>query len=278
MRITAPAGSGRPTAHGRAHLSVGQGGRGNRPVAGEAASAAAHRDFDMDSATAGHGAHPDLPSLVAHLLLRIFGAPGQRREAERWWSISGRPIIDELGQFRGFIGSGSDLTAKRRCAKRRSPASLCSTPDRPRQPPAHAAVARSDAGPAEAAPTGRPRCSCSISTASRRSTTRSATRSATSCSSRSRQRLQRSDRRCRAGRPARRRRVQGRAAGRARPRAISAKLRQGGDRLPVAALCDRRHRRSRSAARSASRVAPDDGDDSGDADPQCRSRALRGQG
>ncbi|MCT8001401.1 EAL domain-containing protein [Sphingomonas sanguinis] len=33
---------------------------------------------------------------------------------ERWWSISGRPIIDSVGRFRGFIGSGSDLTEKRR--------------------------------------------------------------------------------------------------------------------------------------------------------------------
>ncbi len=34
--------------------------------------------------------------------------------AERWWSISGRPIVDGVGRFRGFIGSGSDLTEKRR--------------------------------------------------------------------------------------------------------------------------------------------------------------------
>jgi diguanylate cyclase (GGDEF)-like protein/PAS domain S-box-containing protein len=33
---------------------------------------------------------------------------------ERWWSVSGRPINDEYGQFRGFIGSGSDLTEQRR--------------------------------------------------------------------------------------------------------------------------------------------------------------------
>jgi diguanylate cyclase (GGDEF)-like protein len=33
---------------------------------------------------------------------------------DRWWSISGRPIVDELGRFQGFIGSGSDLTEKRR--------------------------------------------------------------------------------------------------------------------------------------------------------------------
>ncbi|MES3151224.1 EAL domain-containing protein [Sphingomonas faeni] len=33
---------------------------------------------------------------------------------ERWWSISGRPVVDELGRFQGFIGSGSDLTEKRK--------------------------------------------------------------------------------------------------------------------------------------------------------------------
>jgi PAS domain-containing protein len=33
---------------------------------------------------------------------------------EHWWSVSGRPNIDEIGQFRGFVGSGSDLTEKRR--------------------------------------------------------------------------------------------------------------------------------------------------------------------
>ncbi|GAA0668248.1 diguanylate cyclase (GGDEF)-like protein [Sphingomonas insulae] len=35
-------------------------------------------------------------------------------ETERWWSISGRPVVDELDRFQGFIGSGSDLTEKRR--------------------------------------------------------------------------------------------------------------------------------------------------------------------
>ncbi|WP_298687902.1 EAL domain-containing protein [uncultured Sphingomonas sp.] len=33
---------------------------------------------------------------------------------DRLWSISGRPLFDEVGQFRGFVGTGSDLTAKRR--------------------------------------------------------------------------------------------------------------------------------------------------------------------
>ena len=32
---------------------------------------------------------------------------------ERWWSVSGRPIHDEFGNFVGFRGSGTDLTAKR---------------------------------------------------------------------------------------------------------------------------------------------------------------------
>ena len=34
--------------------------------------------------------------------------------SERWWSISGRPMLDTEGRFTGFIGSGADLTAKRR--------------------------------------------------------------------------------------------------------------------------------------------------------------------
>ncbi len=33
---------------------------------------------------------------------------------ERWWSISGRPVVDDLGRFQGFIGSGRDLTEQRK--------------------------------------------------------------------------------------------------------------------------------------------------------------------
>ena len=40
--------------------------------------------------------------------------PVSASKLERWWSISGRPIADELGRFQGFIGSGSDLTERRR--------------------------------------------------------------------------------------------------------------------------------------------------------------------
>ena len=33
---------------------------------------------------------------------------------ERWWSVSGRPVTDKFDQFRGFIGTGTDLTEQRR--------------------------------------------------------------------------------------------------------------------------------------------------------------------
>lgn len=35
-------------------------------------------------------------------------------DEELWWAISGRPIIDQIGQFRDYAGSGADLTEKRR--------------------------------------------------------------------------------------------------------------------------------------------------------------------
>ncbi len=40
--------------------------------------------------------------------------PAGAGEPSRWWSISGRPVVDDLGRFQGFIGSGSDLTEKRK--------------------------------------------------------------------------------------------------------------------------------------------------------------------
>jgi len=33
---------------------------------------------------------------------------------ERWWSVTGRPIYDEFGNFVGYRGSGTDLTEKKR--------------------------------------------------------------------------------------------------------------------------------------------------------------------
>ncbi|WP_235506494.1 EAL domain-containing protein [Altererythrobacter sp. Root672] len=35
------------------------------------------------------------------------------KDEERWWSVSGRPIHNEYGNFVGFRGSGVDLTAKK---------------------------------------------------------------------------------------------------------------------------------------------------------------------
>ncbi|THD37861.1 MAG: EAL domain-containing protein [Sphingomonas sp.] len=40
--------------------------------------------------------------------------PATGDECDRWWSISGRPVVDDLGRFQGFVGSGRDLTEKRR--------------------------------------------------------------------------------------------------------------------------------------------------------------------
>src|SRR5690606_7377257 len=38
----------------------------------------------------------------------------------RWWSVSGRPIYDDLGNFVGFRGSGTDLTEKKRSEEQAS--------------------------------------------------------------------------------------------------------------------------------------------------------------
>ena len=40
--------------------------------------------------------------------------PADETVAERAWSISGSPMVDDLGRFQGFVGFGSDLTEKRR--------------------------------------------------------------------------------------------------------------------------------------------------------------------
>jgi diguanylate cyclase (GGDEF)-like protein/PAS domain S-box-containing protein len=53
--------------------------------------------------------HVTARSAFNDLALRA-AIPGE----ERWWSISGRPLYDEFGNFLGFRGSGHDLTEKRR--------------------------------------------------------------------------------------------------------------------------------------------------------------------
>jgi diguanylate cyclase (GGDEF)-like protein/PAS domain S-box-containing protein len=53
--------------------------------------------------------HLTARSAFNELALRA-NVPGE----ERWWSISGRPLHNEFGNFLGFRGSGHDLTEKRR--------------------------------------------------------------------------------------------------------------------------------------------------------------------
>ncbi len=42
------------------------------------------------------------------------------RGAERWWSVTGRPLYDDFGNFIGFRGSGLDLTEQRRSQEKAS--------------------------------------------------------------------------------------------------------------------------------------------------------------
>ena len=57
-------------------------------------------------------------SLAFHLTARSAFSELALRAAieneERWWSVSGRPLYDQFGNFVGFRGSGNDLTEQRR--------------------------------------------------------------------------------------------------------------------------------------------------------------------
>lgn len=59
--------------------------------------------------------HLSARSAFGELPIRA-ATPGE----ERWWSISGRPLYDQFGNFLGFRGSGHDLTEKRRSAENAS--------------------------------------------------------------------------------------------------------------------------------------------------------------
>ena len=70
--------------------------------------------FQMDGDTPGTER-----TLAFHLSSRTSFTDYSVRAAgegktDRWWSISGRPLLDDGGTFAGFIGSGSDLTERRR--------------------------------------------------------------------------------------------------------------------------------------------------------------------
>ena len=70
--------------------------------------------FQMDTTAPGTertlGFHMSSRTGFADYTVRLTSARG----SERWWSISGRPVIDSAGRFQGFVGSGADLTEKRR--------------------------------------------------------------------------------------------------------------------------------------------------------------------
>ena len=70
--------------------------------------------FRMDSTTPGTER-----TLAFHLSSRTSFSDysvcaASDADGARWWSISGRPVVDDLGRFQGFIGSGADLTEKRK--------------------------------------------------------------------------------------------------------------------------------------------------------------------
>ena len=76
--------------------------------------------------------------------------------SERWWSISGRPLFDEVGQFRGFVGTGSDLTAKRRTEAEIARLAMFDSLTGLANRASHAAVARPAACQPPAAPGSPP--------------------------------------------------------------------------------------------------------------------------
>ncbi len=57
-------------------------------------------------------------SLGFHLTARTpfqnYCVKGMKGLSDSWWSISGRPWTDSAGHFKGFVGTGSDLTQIRR--------------------------------------------------------------------------------------------------------------------------------------------------------------------
>ncbi|MCP3734805.1 EAL domain-containing protein [Sphingomonas sp. RP10(2022)] len=94
-------------------------------VADEIAAGAAHPIgrlltdvFRMDSATPGTertlAFHLSSRTSFSDYTVCATSAVDSDAEPDRWWSISGRAAVDDLGRFQGFIGSGSDLTEKRR--------------------------------------------------------------------------------------------------------------------------------------------------------------------
>lgn len=52
--------------------------------------------------------------IVSHTGFSDYTVRGIKGLSECWWSMSGRPWFDEHGSYRGFVGSGTDLTKTRK--------------------------------------------------------------------------------------------------------------------------------------------------------------------
>ncbi|TXC71762.1 EAL domain-containing protein [Sphingomonas ginsenosidivorax] len=70
--------------------------------------------MDSDSTERTLAFHLSSRTSFADYSVRAAIDPPIDTDSPRWWSISGRPLVDEIGRFQGFIGSGSDLTEKRK--------------------------------------------------------------------------------------------------------------------------------------------------------------------
>ncbi len=100
--------------HGRlVYLSESVIERFDRPrdeLIGQKFTALIAHDSDATSGREGRtlGFHLSLRSSFNDLSLKAA------MDEERWWAVSGNPIVDELGNFNGFRGSGTDLTEMKR--------------------------------------------------------------------------------------------------------------------------------------------------------------------
>ncbi|MFM6950947.1 MAG: EAL domain-containing protein [Novosphingobium sp.] len=89
------------------------------PIVGKALQCAAQdlvgRPFsDLFKPDAEEGERTLAFHLTARSAFNELALRARTDDEERWWSISGRPLYDEFGNFLGFRGSGHDLTEKRR--------------------------------------------------------------------------------------------------------------------------------------------------------------------
>ncbi len=91
------------------------------PIVGEALSLTSKKLIGRplsDLFAPGQQGQESERSLAFHLTARsAFSELALRaaiKDEERWWSVNGRPLYDQFGNFVGFRGSGHDLTEQRR--------------------------------------------------------------------------------------------------------------------------------------------------------------------